>query len=159
VQGYGNPGDEGYFVSYTAYYLEAALVNISGTRQWANRTGDLIPNLSQSSSDQTDWGIGRGKINTAIIIAHGFANGYTTLAARACSNLTTGGKTDWFLPSRDELNLLYIERGKFGNFGIDYYWSSSQAGSSLAWVHGFFIGDQGNTFKDISYSVRAIRAF
>jgi hypothetical protein len=81
-------------------------------------------------------------------------------AAKACDDLAAGGKTDWFLPSQDELNQLYINRFSVGNLGTSYYYSSSQAILlDSAWAHGFGDGVQGNASKQYPYSVRAIRAF
>jgi hypothetical protein len=42
-----------------------------------------------------------GPGNTATLVAAGFP------AAQHCDNLTTGGYTDWYLPARDELDVLY----------------------------------------------------
>jgi hypothetical protein len=69
------------FDGYTAYYLEAAPANMATTLYWACNYNDLIPGLSQDSSDQTDWAIGRGRMNTAIIIVRGITHTYTTPAA------------------------------------------------------------------------------
>jgi len=161
VHGYGTAGDEGYFASYTAYYLEAAPENITGNQQWAS-ISDLIPGLSQNSSDQTDWVIGRGRMNTAIIIARGknHSTPYTTPAASACAVLRTGDKDDWFLPSRNELNVLAQIRGQHGIPNTGLFWSSSQTNSSYAWSQDFSTGYQGNYYgKNRNYSVRAVRAF
>jgi len=148
------------WTSYTASYLEAAPANVVGTQQWANRTGDLIPNLSPNNADETDWRIGRGRLNTALIIADGNAKVYTTPAASACAALRTGAKDDWFLPSRNELNALAQIRGLYGIPNTGWYWSSSQNGSEFAWLQDFNNGNQTNNFKNNnSNNVRAIRAF
>ncbi|MCL2792030.1 MAG: DUF1566 domain-containing protein [Spirochaetaceae bacterium] len=160
VQGWGVPNDTGYFSTYTAHYLEAAPAN-SGTFQWA-ASGFLIPDLSQSQADQTDWAIGRGRMNTAIIINHGntHTTTYTTPAASACAALTTGGQTNWFLPSKDELNLLWLNRSAVVDLPNGGYWSSSQGFIGVAWTQFF-----SNNFSQTAGSktgtslVRAIRAF
>jgi hypothetical protein len=161
VEGYGNSGDAGYFASYTAYYLEAAPNDISGNPLWASRNSDLIPGLSQNQNDETDRAIGRGRMNTEIIIAHGIDNGYTTPAASACAVLGT----DWFLPSLNELYELYKlyqtnGKGSYGNLTPNMYWSSSQYNTSQAWFHNFIINVNNYFVKDNStYYVRAVRAF
>jgi hypothetical protein len=76
--------------------------------------------------------------------------------ARAYSG---GGKTDWFLPSKDELVELYSQRDTVGGFIDDAYWSSSEAGSTHAWVVFFPSGTLRDNWKTASRCVRAIRAF
>ena len=156
-----------------AHYLEAAPSDIGG-REWAGRTGDLIPGLSQSSGDQTDWAIGRGRKNTAIIIAYGQnptnppssnTTPFTTPAASDCvATYNAGGsRTDWFLPSKNELDLLELNKAYVGNVGspgvISYYWSSSQYNSDLVWYQNLSNGGQSDWYKWAPYLVRAIRAF
>jgi len=161
VQGYGNPGDAGYFETYTAYYLEAAPANMTTTLMWSsNRT--LIPGLSQTLEDETDWVIGRGRLNTAIIIARGINQSYTTPAASACAALETGDKDDWFLPSKNELNALAQIRGQHGIPNIGWFWSSSQYDTFNAWYQSFSNGNQNNFLKSTegnASNVRAVRAF
>ena len=67
---------------------------------------------------------------------------------------------DWFLPSKDELNEMYINLhqqglGGFANYG---YWSSTEVDSEFAWVQNFISGYQYGVSKDYDY-VRAVRAF
>lgn len=103
--------------------------------------------------------IGTGWQNTIDI-----ENGCTTagVAADICANLDINGYTDWFLPSKDELNLMYQNlktksRGEFGNYG---YWSSSEVGGiGHAWYQVFTSGGQSTQSKNISNCVRAVRDF
>ncbi len=116
----------------------------------------------------TSTTIGSGKANTEAIIE---ALGSGIYAAQLCRGLATGGFNDWFLPSKDELNLLYTAvdwrgRGSFTDkdregFTNHYYWSSSQYFSSYfyAWDQDFGNGRQKNDLKNTGFSVRAIRAF
>ncbi|NDE40390.1 MAG: DUF1566 domain-containing protein [Betaproteobacteria bacterium] len=69
------------------------------------------------------------------------------------------GLSDWFLPSLDELNALYLEREIVGGFWGGYYWSSTEGFSYLAWNQFFPYGDQNDHSKYIAYYVRPIRAF
>ena len=101
--------------------------------------------------------LGTGNQNTLDIV-----NGCTEagIAARICNDLVSGGYSDWYLPSKDELNMLYLNRIAIGGFTINYYWSSSEYDNNLAWVQFFFNGDQSfNFFKNSSTYVRAVRAF
>ena len=67
---------------------------------------------------------------------------------------------DWYLPSKFELNLLYAQKSVVGGFVGAYYWSSTEYGSSFAWLQMFFDGYQGsNLYKGSSYRVRPVRAF
>jgi len=159
VQGYGNVGDTGYFATYTAYYLEAAPANASvSTMGWSN-SYVLIPNLSQTTSDTTDWVIGRGRLNTAIITAALPADTTTNNAAKAAAAYSYGGKNDWFLPSREELNQIYLQRSLVG-ITTGVFWSSSQYDHNNAWYQLFASGNQGPNFKgDLGSNVRAVRAF
>ena len=164
VQGYsGGSGTTAHlnFNGYTAYYLEAASSNVSTSSSWATNTGDLIPGLSQSSSDTTDWAIGRGRMNTAIIIARGIAHPspYSTPAASACIALSIGGKSDWFLPSKEELNQLAQNRGRFGIPNSGLFSSSSQYISGSVWFQDFSNSSQSAGGKDYGANVRAVRAF
>lgn len=84
-------------------------------------------------------------------------------AAARCEELDLNGKTDWFLPSKDELNLMYQNlylQGQ-GNFSTYKYWSSSQYDISNAWCHFFHPNpSQNSSDKDWPWlAVRAIRSF
>jgi len=99
-------------------------------------------------------------MNTAIIIARGITSPYETPAASACIALTTGEKTDWFLPSRNELNELAQIRGQHGIPNTGWFWSSSQTNNLNAWTQDFASGFQTDWFKNnLWQDVRAVRAF
>ena len=80
-------------------------------------------------------------------------------AAKLCSDFTLDGFSDWYLPSKDELNLMYQQRSTIGGFSKDTYWSSSEFSATHAWLQSFDTGAQYNTKKDYGTSLRAIRAF
>jgi TolB-like protein len=138
-------------------YLEAAPALLEFTAGW----GTYSKNVSGTS---TAWGT--GKQNTEAIIKTLRQSGESNKAADICANFEFGGYTDWFLPSKDELNLMYtnLKDKGLGGFGNGWYWSSSQADSTGAWAkrfsngsweyYGFNSGSKGNT-----HSVRAARAF
>jgi hypothetical protein len=63
------------------------------------------------------------------------------------------------LPSKDELDKLYINKVAIGGFAGDIYWSSSEFVAYDAWYQNFGDGNQYGNFKDYSYRVRAVRAF
>jgi len=116
-------------------------------------------------------GVGAGLKNTMLIIAKEVtanSNGDPLLAAATVCNEysvteTVGGISttfgDWYLPSRYELNLLYIQKTVVGGFAADSYWSSSESGNARAYYQNFNTGVQSFYFKDEIDRVRAIRAF
>ena len=83
-------------------------------------------------------------------------------AAQLCNDLIVEGYSDWFLPSKDELNLMYTNLKVYGVgvFVDGNYWSSSEGGEIHAWVQYFYNGDQAystESYDDVR--VRAVRAF
>ena len=80
-------------------------------------------------------------------------------AITACNNKTTNGFDDWYLPSKDELNKLYLNKVNVGGFVNYLYWSSSEINDGNAWLLYFLNGGQYSNAKDGSVRVRAIRSF
>jgi hypothetical protein len=108
-------------------------------------------------------GVGAGKANTAIILGAQGSVDESVFAATVCNeySVTVGGVTygDWYLPSKFELHLLYLNKSAVGGFAGLYYWSSTEQSSSTAFVQHFGIDDQASDWKISAYNVRAIRAF
>lgn len=86
-------------------------------------------------------------------------------AKTSCDELILNGYNDWHLPSKEELNKLYLLELGVGGFERDprkgsYYWSSTETTDNNAWIQNF---DYGNTFdtKKIrdEFRVRAVRNF
>lgn len=101
--------------------------------------------------------LGTGNQNTIDIMADCATAG---IAARICGDLVLNGYIDWYLPSKDELNKLYINREAIGGFSDGFYWSSSEASLYIAWTQNFFNGDQGAVWnKSNTLNVCAVRAF
>ena len=88
-------------------------------------------------------------------------------AAEICLDLSLGGYSDWYLPSKYELNLMYrnigqgnaLGLGNVGGFNNYYYWSSTEYDSDDAWYQLFSNGEQSNYTKLYGFRVRAVRAF
>ena len=76
------------------------------------------------------------------------------------SNHDADGKefSDWRMPTKRELNLVYVQRAGVGVIN-NYYWSSTEFDSNTAWRQRFYGGNQRNLGKDSTYYVRAVRAF
>jgi hypothetical protein len=108
-------------------------------------------------------GIGAGLKNTAIIIANQGPIDGNAFAATVCNeySVTVGVVTygDWYLPSKYELNLLYLQKGVVGGFANDLYWSSTEDNNTSAWAQVFNAGLQVSINKNFTYYVRAVRAF
>jgi hypothetical protein len=89
----------------------------------------------------------------------------TNYAAGLARAYTGGGYTDWYLPSKDELNKLYLNRVAIGGFisnSNGLYWSSSEIQSypyHSAWLQDFSNGSPLSIFKDFDVNIRAIRSF
>jgi hypothetical protein len=133
--------------------------------------------LIAAPSDQTKaWGcyeqsiggtssaLGTGAANTTAIVS---GCSETAIAAKFCEDYTDGTYSDWFLPSKDELNLMYenigqgnaLGLGNVGNFASDYYWSSTETDIYFAWIQNFTTGNQYANGKLYPNDVRAVRAF
>lgn len=115
----------------------------------------------------TETGIGSGKKNTELIIRVLNRRGEKGMAAQLCSSYILNSYNDWFLPSKDELNLLYtylkenvLLDSRYGFNG--WYYSSSQLNTAEAWGQVIQMSHtyQGGYRKNISGGlVRAIRSF
>ena len=117
-------------------YMEAAPEDIASSNiNWTKN--------STLSSIGTDSGIGAGKNNTKLIMASEVSSGG---AAQECSDYSFNGYKDWFLPSIDELELMYYNLhlkglGVFIGSSIgSEYWSSSEYNLSSALTIHFFNG-------------------
>jgi len=109
-------------------------------------------------------GVGAGLKNTALIIANQAAVDGSAFAATLCNEytVTVDGVTygDWYLPSKHELDLLYLQKTVVGGFANSFYWSSTEFDDDLAWCQYFNTGSRANYDKDyLPGYVRAIRAF
>ena len=133
-------------------YLEAGKADLSETYVWGP-TGVKC---------ETKDGIGDGLENTKKLSEKG--SGYKAACAVYGKDLYENGYTDWFLPSKDELNLMYTnlyeQDSSIGGFTGTSYWSSSEYNSgNYAWFKVFSTGYLSANVKTDSRSVRPVRAF
>jgi len=119
-------------------------------------TGIIWWNGTSIVTGATAIAYGTGNANTNTIVTIQGAGSY---AAKLCSDLSLGGYSDWYLPSKDELNILYTNRVLIGNFAASQYWSSSEVSIGSAMLHGFSSGIQGSGGKGVLANVRAVRTF
>jgi hypothetical protein len=137
-------------------YLEAIPVEMELSAQWGTDNQDV---------GGTSTTLGTGKRNTELIVEALRQLRQGDRAADLCAAFEFGGYDDWFLPSKDELDLMYknLKQAGLGGFSGNNYWSSSQKGDGrIAWTQSFSNGNQDNwrfEGKDNTYSVRAVRAF
>ncbi len=133
----------------------------------------------QDQSFGTSWGcapqvisgamgtaIGTGAQNTSDILAVCNDN---SIAAAICDNLILNGHSDWFLPSKDELNEMYSSKNKIDSTSLANggaalqsinYWSSSLLNLNTVWIQTFASGGSQSGLSDsLSAHVRAVRAF
>ena len=151
-------GDTGYVAGETHGLIAAVQDQSSGIR-WYNG--------SYTTTGATATTIGTGSANTdAIIAAQGATE--TSYAAGVARAYTGGGFTDWFLPSKDELNQMYTNKATINttasanggsNFSTNAYWSSTEFDVEYAWLQYFSNGNQYGDIKDYTIYVRAVRAF
>jgi hypothetical protein len=95
--------------------------------------------------------------NTVITSQGETATSYAAGIARAYAG---GDYNDWYLPSKEELNKLYLSKSIVGNFADNYYWSSSENAYNGAYIQRFYDGLSQGTWKDYNtIRVRAIRSF
>ena len=122
-----------------------------------NNGNPICWSVDNRNTGATLTDIGTGKSNTdKIVEAQGTTENY---AALLCKNLSIDGYSDWFLPSRFELDELYRNRAEIGGFSDDWYWSSSEYYTNAAWHQKFSNGSHNYYYKYGSYRVRAVRAF
>jgi hypothetical protein len=128
--------------------------------------GFIVATSDQSAS--AEWGcwgtsmgagsgaVGMGQANTTQIVNNCSTEG---IAARLCNDLVLNGYSDWYLPSLNELNILYINREPLGGFESGFYWSSTENGSYVAYHEYLNGGSQDYDQKLYGNRVRAIRTF
>ena len=160
------------------------------TKQWATGTsssGNAILDISGITNNSSAYnnllGVGLGYQNSlAIVTQNGLysasSNNYAAGAARAYAG---GSKSDWYLPTTAELNLLCqwargiapsvttactggsLPSATYGagtaGFVASPYWSSSESGAAYAWAQYFSSGSQANGNKNTTTYVRPVRAF
>jgi hypothetical protein len=171
-------GDPGYEAGET-HGLIAARTDLTSADPWgviwSTFTDSMVGTAAQGTA------LGTGRANTAAIVGQTIEDQHCLEgAAYICANLKEGGYDDWYLPSKDELNKLYLlymtyaKVSKSGNFNpsgyYQNYWSSSECppdafGFIRAWYQYFDNNPapdallQNQHVKTKTFSVRAVRSF
>ena len=142
-------------------YLEAApsswFEGGEPTRSWAtdvnNNRATTVP-----APGALQTAIGTGYQNSNAIAAQ-TGNVYATSAAVVTRTYRGQGLTDWYLPSKDELNALYAQKTSVGGLVDGTYWSSSENSANKASDQMFLNSTQFSSFKGDTAYLRPIRAF
>ena len=138
--------------------LIVALTDQSTSQVWNNLSSTTIGTSAQSVWD--------GLSNSNAIVGQ---VGHTSSAAKLCLDLVSGGQSDWYLPSIQELNMLWnnyytvarVLSQISGATQLSYYdyWSSSENYGNYAWYFKFYYGSVSFNGKSSTGYVRAVRAF
>ena len=127
-------------------------------------SGTAWYNVSYIDTRAYGSGLFEGKYNTKMI---NWEQGGSTSASAICTAYTVGSFNDWYLPSIEELNKMYLNIGQgnalglgnIGGFANNYYWSSTEFATNGAWRQDFSFGVQNVSIKSYNYVARAVRAF
>ena len=159
-------------------YLEVAPVDCEGVQlSWK----PLVANLPRLYTDTVrgftaaqkrvlSKALGAGRSNTELIVSK--YKSISNYAALYSQDLVCHEADDWFLPSKNELDLVFNNLkaldSPIGGFDKGYYWTSSEYNNENAWTQYFNDGQQFDRVKTFSankappqrpFRVRAIRAF
>jgi hypothetical protein len=133
--------------------------DLSTAQVWSNIDATLIGSSAQSSWD--------GLSNSNAIVSQA---GHSSSAAALCLNSTNGAQSDWYLPSIDELSLLWHSRFNVNKSlsaiggatvlptNLVFYWSSTENDSIFAYRF-VLTGQVLEEYKSFTGYVRAVRAF
>jgi hypothetical protein len=148
----GDTGPGGGIVFYVApapqpwgQFLEAPTKNIATNQFWCDNVATDIPGAQATA-------LGSGRQNTVDMDA-----ACKSGAGQAAADFVYGGKDDWYLPSKDELNAMHAQRARLNMVG--YYFSSSEAKPQYAWDQYMGDGTPYPQGKNNGREVRPVRAF
>ncbi|NDI10035.1 MAG: hypothetical protein EBY74_03420, partial [Actinobacteria bacterium] len=151
----GDTGPGGGKVFYVApsaqwwgQYLEAAPSDLTEASWCATGSG------SNSAQRGTSSSVGDGKLNSVIT-----ATACTAGAMGSARSYAGGGLSDWYLPTSEELALMYSQRTALGLNSSATYWGSDPVDSSTARGYNIATGATATGSKELFQSVRPIRAF
>jgi hypothetical protein len=155
-------GATGFMCSTACKYLEAAPTSGAGAwtdtnYAWSGNVNTLIGTSAQGTA------IGTGYQNTLAIVEQNATAGRAGTVSRAYSG--PNNKTDWYLPSKEELDQIYVQRAIIGGIpDARDYWSSTESNAVRArYLYTAYSNQQSVSStalkSDSALFVRPIRAF
>ena len=139
------------------FFEEEKVVNLfQGGKVGDSFQGGIIAYISKPSDLDYDPSV--PYVVIAASVDQSLGASWTT-ANKICDDLELNGYTDWYLPSKEELNKLYLNKYIIGGFSDSWYWSSTEGRPGTAWLEIFNNGNKHIYFKDDTYNVRAVRTF
>ena len=151
-----NPGDtcaDGtkYAGPFSTYYLFTTPVD-KGQITW--NSGSRLGSYTRA----TDQNYGMPNSIKLISLADDYAPYNAVLTCKALNDVSTSGYTDWYLPSRNEIDILADNRLAIGGFTMGvYYWSSTEYAIESAYARSFTNSDASTIEKYGVYRIRCIR--
>ena len=157
--------EEGYYESSAGYLFGLFRQTDEGANLYVNSSTTF------NESTCTKTAIGTGQANTTMLVGVMGVQAYRWLneeettdeyAAKLCDDLIYNGLTDWFLPSKDELQKMYENLYTQGIGEMEgSYWSSSEHpdGSIFAWEHGFYGNTKSLASRTGDVRIRPCRSF
>ncbi|MFO7722150.1 MAG: DUF1566 domain-containing protein [Bacteroidales bacterium] len=143
-------GDPGYVAGETHGIIVAPYDNANNIH-WAT---------TEDATGAVEVALGKGLFNTQQIITY---HGSDPSAANVCDDLKIDDYSDWYLPSKDELEKIWENHQTIGGFDVNaHYWTSSESFQDYknAGVVNFYAGNFGYHLKTSqNHHVRAIRYF
>ena len=163
-------------------YLSSSIIDaknakvLSSAREQFNSLDDVFGLLGNFAKNTVaglslkigDIGPGGGLVfyiegNKSYEVSKILGTGTWSWAMQMCKNYRGGGYDDWYLPTKDELNLIYQNLRKTEKIsGNDYYWSASQLVQRFSDGHqsnGYYYNPYGRSYSSDSHCVRAVRLF
>ena len=139
--------------SETAY----AATSTTGLKVGDNHAGGIIAYIYRKN----DHGYVAGETHGLIAGKNDLGEGSTwDQAVALCKAYRAGGFSDWRLPSKEELNKLYINKAAIGGLKeLHFYWSSTASDKNDAWDQSFRTGNRNLGYKLDNNFVRAVRVF
>jgi hypothetical protein len=138
-------------------YLEAAPTDAGEGGIWGSAITIKSVRTPRGSIDSN-----RQYMETLVAALGGYGH---CAAAKACYDYKAGEFTDWFLPTKDQLDLMYknLKKAGLGRFASEWYWSSTlirtTSGTGNAVCLSFGNGSQANMNYEYKARIRAVRAF
>ena len=177
----GDSGPGGGEVFYTSGTGSTKYMEV-GPTTWYNNTARqtftwcYAPKKTRSiPAPGTGTALGSGSSNTARIASFCNPSGGAHEITKKNATGGIGGQTDWFLPSKDELNYLCLYARQLpenagtctsvnplrAGFLAESYWSSTEHNAELVWYQNFRNGGQAyfDGTKELSLYVRPVRMF